>query len=248
MLRDGLAQRGSDRPAEVAQQAGQRGQRGRRRGQDQQQVPPPRQRRGRAGGGGQQQSSLSGPLWAKVVKGEQYLIVNAANSATILYLDKILEEYPEVKMALNITGSTVLETIETLKKFKPLLILTPAIEYPPRIGRQQNQQFLINAARIAHEAGLEVAFSTSGNTSEALRDTPLFAVAYLIKTGLPRKTALEALTLKPAQVMGLTERLGAIEPKKDANLLIFNGDPLDPSSRLLRVMVEGKFVYENKTQ
>jgi len=207
---------------------------------------------------------MADPLWAKVVKGEQYLIVDVANSATILYLGEILEKYPEVKVALNTNGSTVFETLETLKKFKPLLIL------PPRIENQPNRQYRINAARIAHEAGLEVAFTglkpeaaaampgmragrgqraaapPTRGASEVNRDVPLFPVAYLVKAGLPREIALLALTLKPAQVMGLADRLGTMEPQKDANLLIFSGDPLDPASRLLRVMVEGKFVYENK--
>ena len=261
VLRDGLALRPaapSTQGPEIPPRAGRA--RGQRRGRDQQQQQ--RQRAGQRAGqqAPAQQSSMADPLWAKIAKGEQYVVINAANSATILYLGRILEKYPEVKVALNTTGSTVFETIDTLKKFKPLLIL------PPRIDNQPNRQYRINAARIAHEAGLEVAFTglklgaggaaTTGRGGRGAvtaptrgatavnRDVPLFPVAYLVKAGLPRKVALESLTLKPAQVMGLADRLGSIEEKKDANLLIFYGDPLDPAGRLLKVMVEGKFVYE----
>ena len=41
-------------------------------------------------------------------------------------------------------------------------------------------------------------------------------------------------------------RIGSLEPKKDANILVFDGDPLDIQSRLTRVMVEGMFVYESE--
>ena len=264
VIRDGLALRPGGRRAGVQEATQTQAGRGQRRGRDQQQSQQQRQRGGQRGGqrGASESDSKADALWAEVVKGERYLLVEAANSATILYLSDILADYPEVKVALSVSGSTVYETIDVLKKFKPLLILSP------RIDNQPNRQYRINAARIAHEAGLEVAFfglrgggggaaaaaggrggqrgaaparvGTAGN-----RDVPLFAIGYLVKAGLDRETALKALTIAPAKVLGLSERLGTIEPKKDANLLMFNGDPLDPGSQLLRVMVEGKFVYEN---
>ncbi|MCP4711145.1 MAG: amidohydrolase family protein [Planctomycetes bacterium] len=265
VIRDGLAQRPGGQRGPVQQAAQARTGRGQRRGQDQQQSQQQRQRGNQQGGqrGTSEEPSKADKLWAEVVKGERYLLVTVSNSATILYLNDILEEYPEVKVALSVSGSTVFETIDTLKKFKPLLVLSP------RIDNQPNRQYRINAARIAHEAGLEVAFfglrdgagaapagargGRGGQRGAAParagaagnRDVPLFAIGYLVKAGLERETALKALTIGPAKVLGLSERLGTIEPKKDANLLMFNGDPLDPGSQLLRVMVEGKFVYEN---
>ena len=206
---------------------------------------------------------MAKPLWEKVAKGEQYVFIEASSSAAVLHLGKALEPYPDVKVALITSGSAVFETIETLKKFKPTLIIQPRIDTEPN-----RRQFRINAARMAKEAGLEVAFTglapgasvaaaaARGARRGAVavaprgapatnRDVPLFAVGYLVKAGLERKAALESLTLKPAQAIGLADRLGTIEPKKDANLLIFSGDPLETTSRLVKVMVEGKFVYEN---
>jgi len=264
VMRDGLALHPGGRRAAVQEAATQaRAGRGQRRGGNLQQSQQQRQRGVQRGGppGASEPDSKADALWAEVVKGERYLLVEAANSATILYLSDILAEYPEVKVALSVSGSTVFETIDTLKKFKPLLVLSP------RIDNQPNRQYRINAARIAHEAGLEVAFfglrggaaaagaragrggqrgaAPARTGSAGNRDVPLFAIGYLVKAGLEREVALKALTIEPAKVLGLSERLGTIEPKKDANLLMFNGDPLAPGSQLLRVMVEGKFVYEN---
>jgi len=55
--------------------------------------------------------------------------------------------------------------------------------------------------------------------------------------------ALRALTLEPAAVLGVEARLGSLEKGKDANMIFFDGDPLEPSSRLKAVMLDGRFVF-----
>ena len=51
------------------------------------------------------------------------------------------------------------------------------------------------------------------------------------------------MTLEPAELIGLGERLGSIEKGKDANLIFMSGDPFEPSSRLEAVMLEGEFIH-----
>ena len=79
----------------------------------------------------------------------------------------------------------------------------------------------------------------------AAQDSPLFSVAYLVRCGLPRQTAFEALTAHPAALLGLDKTHGTLEAGKAADLLIFAGDPLDPTGQLSQVLIEGKTVYEN---
>ena len=79
----------------------------------------------------------------------------------------------------------------------------------------------------------------------ASQDAPLVPVAFLVKAGLPRDVALAALTKNPAKLLGMEASHGWLEPGKLANLLVFDGDPLDPASRLERVFVEGRQVYED---
>ena len=81
--------------------------------------------------------------------------------------------------------------------------------------------------------------------SAADQDFPLFPVAMLVKTGLPRTAALEALTKRPAAILGLDKTHGTIEPGKAADLLLFSGDPLDPASRLRFTIIDGRTVYAN---
>ncbi len=67
--------------------------------------------------------------------------------------------------------------------------------------------------------------------------------ALSVKHGLDRETALRALTINPARIVGIDDRLGSIEPGKDADLVIWSGDPLDVLSRVTRALIDGQEVY-----
>jgi imidazolonepropionase-like amidohydrolase len=71
----------------------------------------------------------------------------------------------------------------------------------------------------------------------------LQAVGEVVAYGLDRQVALRAVTLEAAGVLGLEERLGSLEKGKDANLLFLSGDPLEPTTRIEAVMLEGRFVH-----
>ena len=71
-----------------------------------------------------------------------------------------------------------------------------------------------------------------------------FRVGELVKCGLSRETALRALTLVPAEILGIEKRVGSLEVGKDADLLLFSGDPLSSQSRLREVYINGKQVFQ----
>jgi imidazolonepropionase-like amidohydrolase len=62
------------------------------------------------------------------------------------------------------------------------------------------------------------------------------AVAY----GLPPEEALKAVTLYPAEILGVADKLGAVEEGKRANLVIASGDILQVSTRVLSVFIDGR--------
>ena len=64
----------------------------------------------------------------------------------------------------------------------------------------------------------------------------------LIGAGLSREAALRAMTLEPAEMIGLGERLGSLSAGKDANILFFKGDPFEPGTKIEAVMLEGEIV------
>jgi hypothetical protein len=213
------------------------------------QPPPGRGRRGggRFGGGA---PAFGGPapalnattlkLWQAVHEGKAPLFANAQNPAAIVHLLKVLQPYKEVRLVLVAPASSLYETLDHLTGRPIRVIVSPGLSLKP------NTRDRIAMARLLHEAGVEFAFAQP-DTRELLatQDFPLFSVAYLVKSGLPRAAALEALTARPAALLGLDQVLGSVEPNKAANLLIFQGDPLDPASQLSQVLIEGRTVYEN---
>ncbi|KAD4060276.1 amidohydrolase family protein [Arthrobacter yangruifuii] len=71
----------------------------------------------------------------------------------------------------------------------------------------------------------------------------IFQAALAVKEGLDRDEALRAVTINPARVLGLADRLGSLEPGKDADLVLWSGDPLDVMQRALKVWIGGREVY-----
>jgi imidazolonepropionase-like amidohydrolase len=66
------------------------------------------------------------------------------------------------------------------------------------------------------------------------------------KHGLPYDEALKAITINPAEILGVANRVGSIEKGKDADLRILNGDPLDIKSKVEMVIIDGKIVWTAK--
>ena len=76
---------------------------------------------------------------------------------------------------------------------------------------------------------------------------PIHFLAYqaglAVKHGLDRDVALAALTINPARIVGIDDRVGSIEPGKDADLVIWSGDPLEVASRVERALIDGEEIY-----
>ena len=92
--------------------------------------------------------------------------------------------------------------------------------------------------------------AAAGVTIAITTDHPVVPIHFLayqaglaVKHGLDRDTALRALTINPARIVGIDDRLGSIEPGKDADLVIWSGDPLDVPSRVERAFVDGVEIY-----
>jgi imidazolonepropionase-like amidohydrolase len=92
-----------------------------------------------------------------------------------------------------------------------------------------------NAAAL-HRNGVRLALATSGTRPADF----LGAVRRIVRAGLPEQAALEALTIRPAELIGLGSALGSIEPGKIANLVVTErGDLLADSARIREVFVDG---------
>ncbi|MFI6574449.1 amidohydrolase [Nocardiopsis sp. NPDC050513] len=119
----------------------------------------------------------------------------------------------------------------------------PVITGPLMVGRSKvevKNKTLANPG-ILDRAGVKVALTT---------DHPVVPIEFLVhqatlcvKEGLDRDSAIRAITLNPAQIMGIDDRVGALRPGLDGDVVVWSGDPLDVMSRALRVFVGGREVY-----
>lgn len=113
------------------------------------------------------------------------------------------------------------------------------VNYGPFVGDRRGffERACPAAARLLAEAGVTVTLQTD-HPVIPLRDLRLQA-ALLVRYGLDPVRALEMITVNPARVMGAADRLGTLEPGKDADFTIWDGPPLSVRSRAERVYVNG---------
>jgi imidazolonepropionase-like amidohydrolase len=137
-------------------------------------------------------------------------------------------------------GDEAWRCADALAAAKIPVILDPMDNLP--ISFDQIGARLDNAAILA-KAGIKVAFYASGNTiylsynaGEALRQVAGMAVA----NGLPYETALMAITAHPAAIFGISDHYGTLTKDQDADLVIWDGDPLEPGNYPWKVFVSGR--------
>ena len=142
------------------------------------------------------------------------------------------------KIAIVIAGGAEANHVAHLLKDKNIpVILSDRMSLPSR-----EDDFHAASYQLAGElakAGVKVAFSSGDSTNSRL--VP-YEAAISVAWGMPRDAAVRALTIDAAEILGVADRLGSIEPGKDANLFIANGDPLEIRTPITHVFIEGNDV------
>lgn len=115
------------------------------------------------------------------------------------------------------------------------------VDRDPDTGREEVRE----VAGLLHRAGVRFALTSDEGIWPSRH--PWYQASVAVRQGMPRDVALRAVTLDAARFLGLADRIGSLEPGKDANLLVLTGDPLSASTWVDRVVIEGKQVYDRST-
>ena len=147
-------------------------------------------------------------------------------------------------------GTEAWVAVDQISKAGVSVIYTPRRRRTPVDGRRDSSGSNFVSPLIFEEAGIPFAItplsssiSMGGLAGRDLTSLPLEA-AFAIRGGASEKTALESLTITPARMMGMEDKIGSIEVGKDADLLILNGEPLDYKTYVEQAVVAGKVCYD----
>lgn len=129
---------------------------------------------------------------------------------------------------------------ELLKKHNVSVIIAAAYRLPRRRSDAFDSGYTL-ASRL-HDAGVRFCISggaTSRNSNA--RNLPYHA-AVSVAYGLPHDVALRAITLSPAEILGVADRVGSLDVGKDATLFVATGDPLETPSNVTAAWIQGRAV------
>ncbi len=122
----------------------------------------------------------------------------------------------------------------------------PAIVGPDLTSRNkievQNMDF--KTAGILNHAGVMTALTTDHPVSQ-IQYLPICA-GLAVKAGLPLEEGFKAITLYPAILCGVQDRMGSLEVGKDADIAIFDGNPMEVFTKTLYTIIDGNIVYDGQ--
>lgn len=120
----------------------------------------------------------------------------------------------------------------------------PAIVGPDFASRSkiEVQNAAFKTAGVLNRAGLMTAITTDHPVS-LIQALPL-CVGMAVKAGLPLEEGYKAMTIYAAQICGVEDRLGSLEVGKDADIAVFDGNPMEVFTETLYTVIDGRVVYE----
>lgn len=170
---------------------------------------------------------------AAAIRGEVPVVLHVDREEEIKAAAEFAEEF-KLKAILAGAGDAA-RTVDLLKSKNIPVILGPILSLPRREDDPYDSIF--TTAKVLHEAGVRLAIQS--NSSSDVRNLPYHA-AMAAAYGLPKEEALKAITLYPAQLFGVADKLGSIEPGKIANLIVTDGDPLEIRTQVKYLFINGR--------
>ncbi len=169
-----------------------------------------------------------------IVRGERTLIIEVNASKDILAAIKWTQDKKINKVILSGVAEGW-RVADEIAKSKIPVITGPVMNLPTREYDRYDRAYA--NAGLMKKAGVTVALQ-AGDRNMNYRNLPYhagFAAAY----GLGREEALKSVTIVPAQIFGVADKLGSIEIGKSATLFVCDGDPFETKTQVQHVFIEG---------
>lgn len=168
-----------------------------------------------------------------VVKGELPVIFSVHGDQDIIQLIKFVKE--EKIKAIFYGVEQGFKVAREIKEAGIPCLIGSLYGLPP-VWEDGYDSLFLNPV-ILNQAGVKIAFSSSSSSSA--KDLPYHA-AKAAAFGLDRTEALKAVTIYPAEIFGVDDLMGSLEPGKLANIVLANGDLLELGTKIEKVFIEGQ--------
>lgn len=178
--------------------------------------------------------------WLPVLEGEIPLKAHVHRADDILTAIRIAREY-RLKMTLDHCSEGHLIAREVAESG------FPAIVGPDLASRNkiEVQNMAFKTVGILNKAGVKTAITTDHPVS-LIQSLPICA-GMAAKAGMEEMEALKSITIYPAQICGVDHRIGSLEKGKDADIVIFNGNPLEVATKAMCILINGEIAYADQS-
>lgn len=194
---------------------------------------------GARGSGDRQKRDLKFEALLPYLHGQKPVVIGAEDGYDVENAMRLAREF-NLKVVLNhVTHSQ--DILDEIASWKVPVIVGPIYDFP-RPDERYDAVYSLPAE--LNKRGVKIAFASY--RVEHNRNLP-YAAGYAVAFGLPYEEALKAVTINPAEIWGVADKLGSLDVGKTANVVVANGDPLDVKTDVKQVFIEGrKIPMENR--
>jgi len=185
----------------------------------------------------------TGTLLRELIEAQRPWRMGASSTPEIRAL---IAFFKEKRLPLVIDGASGAATVaeEIADSGFPVIVKSPILANSSGrdFGKDRDaQEPAFDVAASLERAHVRFAIAPS---EDAAASDLRFAAQIASRGGLDRAAALRAITLSPAEILGVSDRLGSLVPGKDADFAVFNGHPLEPGTSAIATWVDGQNVHE----
>jgi len=176
---------------------------------------------------------------ARIAAGEWPLLVTADRATDIAAALRVAEEF-RIRIVLDSAAESHL-LIDRIRAAGVPVILHPTMK---RSGAGETENASFETAATLRKAGIPVALQSGYESYVPKTRVVLFEAGVASANGLSVQEALATITIDAARILGVADRIGSIEPGKDADLALFDGDPFEYTTHCTGVIIDGAVVAD----
>ena len=174
---------------------------------------------------------------SRIVAGEWPLLVTADRATDIEAALRVAEEFG-IRIVLDSAAESHL-IVDRIRASGMPVILHPTMK---RAGSGETENASFETAATLRRAGIPVALQSGYESYVPKTRVVLFEAGVASANGLTIDEALATITIDAARILGVADRIGSLEPGKDADVALFDGDPFEYTTHCTGVIIDGKVV------